>query len=350
MATGGRLAALPTMKVGRMLGDPARIHFPFARNLGSLLRIEPMATQVVSAIESIAPRLAAIAGRWWTPVRLLARSGWRALLTPRRITRDTLVLFLCGALGGLQAGESRPPAVAAGCTWIEGAIVRGPVETKRIALVFTGHEFAEGASIILDALARRGAPASFFLTGAFLDNPSLAPIVRRIVAEGHYLGPHSDQHLLLCDWSPSKARLVSREVFVADLETNRRKMARFTSAPVRWFLPPYEHYDAEIARWTEALGLRLVNFTSGTRSAADYTGEAARNFVASEAIARSILDREQSDPHGLNGFLLLLHLGAGPERADKMHLKFAALLEELSVRGYRFVRLDALLGAKETGP
>lgn len=272
------------------------------------------------------------------------------LLVARRIARGLSALFLCGALSGAFAGESRPPAVAPGCTWAEGAIVRGPLETKRIALVFTGHEFAEGAGVILDALARRGAHASFFLTGVFLDNPSLAPIVRRVVAEGHYLGPHSDQHLLLCDWSPHKARLVSREVFVVDLAANRRKIARFTSAPVRWFLPPYEHYDAEIARWTEALGLRLVNFTPGTRSAADYTGEAARNFVSSEAIFRSILDREQSDPHGLSGFLLLLHLGAGPERADKMHLRFAALLEELSVRGYRFVRLDELLGAKETAP
>lgn len=309
-----------------------------------------MVAKVSSAIESTALRLAAIVSRWWAHVRPCIWSEWRALLAARRMWYGTSALFLCGALGGVSAGESSPVAVAAGCAWADGAIVRGPLETKRIALVFTGHEFAEGASVILDTLARRGAHASFFLTGGFLDNPSLAPIVRRVVAEGHYLGPHSDRHLLLCDWSPLKTRLVSRETFVADLAVNRRKIARFTSAPVRWFLPPYEHYDAEIALWTEELGLRLVNFTSGTRSAADYTGEAARNFVASDTIVRSILDREQSDPHGLNGFLLLLHLGAGPERADKMHGRFAALLDELSARGYRFVRLDDLLGAKETGP
>jgi endoglucanase len=46
-----------------------------------------------------------------------------------------------------------------------GGIVRGPTATGRIALEFTGHEFAEGGAVILDELARRGARASFFLTG-----------------------------------------------------------------------------------------------------------------------------------------------------------------------------------------
>jgi peptidoglycan/xylan/chitin deacetylase (PgdA/CDA1 family) len=259
-----------------------------------------------------------------------------------------LSVLLFGALLILPVtGLGRPPDVSAGCTWDEGAIVRGPVGARRIALVFTGHEFAEGADMILDALARHHARASFFLTGVFLDNPAFAPTVRRIVAEGHYLGPHSDQHLLLCDWSAEKKRLVSRAVFMADLTANREKIARVTPESPRWFLPPYENYDAEIARWTEALGLRLVNYTPGTRSAADYTAENARNFVASAAIVRSILEREQADPHGLNGFLLLLHLGAGPARADKMHRKFPALLDELVARGYRCVRIDELLAPKE---
>jgi len=255
-----------------------------------------------------------------------------------------IVLLVLAVTG---VGRAQLPTVASGCSWTDGAIVRGPTDSKRIALVFTGHEFAEGAATILEALARRGALGSFFLTGAFLANPAFEPLVRRMIAAGHYVGPHSNQHLLYCDWSARKTRLVSRELFQADLEANLQKIARFTTGRVAWFLPPYEHYDAEIARWTEARGMRLVNYTPGTRSAADYTGEAAGNFVASDAIYRSILGREQSDPHGLSGFLLLLHLGAGPGRADKMHLRFGQLLDELVARGYRFVRVDALLAGKE---
>lgn len=260
----------------------------------------------------------------------------------------TLAAFLLiGASFAASASEPKPPPVVPGCTWVEGAIVRGPTSEKRIALVFTGHEFAEGAPTILDALAQQKARASFFVTGVFLANREFDPVVRRIVADGHYLGPHSDQHLLLCDWTPRKTRLVSREAFAADLTANLEKISRFTPAPTRWYLPPYEHYDAEIARWTEALRRRLINFSPGTRSTADYTPESARNFVPSDTIVRSILDRERSDPHGLNGFILLLHVGAGPERKDKLHLKFPALLEELATRGYHFARVDELLGQRE---
>ncbi len=112
---------------------------------------------------------------------------------------------------------------------------------------------------------------------------------------------------------------------------------------MRYFLPPYEWYNAEIVDWTRAFGMTLVNYTQGTRSNADYTEEGTRQFVSSQAIFDSIMRREREDPHGLNGFILLLHLGAGPGRADKFHARFGELMDALAARGYEFVRLDALL-------
>ena len=145
--------------------------------------------------------------------------------------------------------------------------MRGPRESRRLALVFTGHEFAEGGKTILDELAKRRARASFFLTGDFLANPQFQPLVRRIVDEGHYLGPHSDKHLLYCEWGAGKKTLVSRETFTTDLRANLEKIARFGVDRPRYFLPPYEHFNADIAGWTAELGLQLVNFTPGTRVA-----------------------------------------------------------------------------------
>src|SRR5690606_17049501 len=99
-----------------------------------------------------------------------------------------IVLLLVLATAGMQI-------------YSEGAIVRGPVGRKHTALVFTGHEFAEGATAILDVLERRGMKASFFLTGAFLRDPDKAPLVRRMVRDGHYVGAHSDAHLLYAPWT-----------------------------------------------------------------------------------------------------------------------------------------------------
>jgi peptidoglycan/xylan/chitin deacetylase (PgdA/CDA1 family) len=259
-------------------------------------------------------------------------------MAPRAAAQAAVACVLCVPLLGWQNPAGAPERR-------HGGIVRGPTAERRIALEFTGHEFAEGGSIILDELARRGARASFFLTGDFLRTEAFAPLVRRIAADGHYLGPHSDKHLLYCDWEVREKTLVTRDAFVRDLEENLRAIEAFgvPRSRVRFWVPAYEWYNDSIAAWGAALGLTLVNFTPGTRSTADYTGEADRNFVPSQRIVESILAREREDPHGLNGYLLLLHIGAGPGRADKMHDRLGGLLDELSARGYRFVRVDELL-------
>jgi len=39
-----------------------------------------------------------------------------------------------------------------------------------------------------------------------------------------------------------------------------------------------------------------------------------------------------------------MHLGAGDKRKDKFHVRLGELLGDLSQKGYRFVRMDELLG------
>ena len=255
----------------------------------------------------------------------------------RRVSGVVLVAVVALAtVQGQQAGS---------VTRSEGGIVRGPESNPLVALVFTGHEFAEGADTILDVLAQRHLHASFFLTGEFLRDGSKARLVRRMIGDGHYVGPHSDQHLLYCPWTGPKVTLVSRNAFTSDLARNLDALERFgvPRKDVRFFLPPYEWYNAEVAEWTQALGMTLVNFTPGTRSNADYTAEGTPEFASSDTIFDSILRRDKIDPHGLNGFLLLLHVGAGPSRADKFHRRFDELIGALTTQGYRFVRIDTLL-------
>src|SRR5436190_16016464 len=72
----------------------------------------------------------------------------------------------------------------------EGAIIRGATTTRQIALVFTGHEFAEGGTTILEELGKHRGKDSVFVTGDFLANTNFSPLLRRIVKEVHYLGPH----------------------------------------------------------------------------------------------------------------------------------------------------------------
>ena len=235
------------------------------------------------------------------------------------------------------------------CELDDGGIVRGPKALKSIALVFTGHEFAEGGGTILDELSRRQGKASFFLTGTFLENPQFKSLVNEIVADGHYLGPHSDRHLRYCAGDEARRTLVSEAEFTGDLLANAAKIPgqsfgarRFN----RYFLPAFEHYNREIVDWARQQRWTLINFTPGTRSYADDTCEADEHFVSSSSIFDSILRQEREDPHGLNGYILLFHLGSGPNRADKFHLRFGELIETLAGKGYQFVRVDDLLGPR----
>lgn len=228
----------------------------------------------------------------------------------------------------------------------QGAIVRGNVSKKELTLVLTGDTFADGGDRILQTLRRHNIKASFFFTGRFYQEPDFKNLIVSLRDEGHYLGAHSDRHLLYADWTKRDSLLVTEEVFKEDLLANYDRMASFgiQKEKATWFLPPYEWYNAEIVRWTEDLGLTLINFSPGTRSTADYTSpEMGERYVSSKEIYNSILEREKTDPHGLNGFILLIHIGTDPRRTDKFYDSLPRLLSELKGRGYRFVSIPELL-------
>ena len=226
-----------------------------------------------------------------------------------------------------------------------GAIIRGDLSKKQIALVFTGDEFADGGELITDVLNANNVKASFFLTGNFYKNPAFNPMIKRLKNDGHYLGAHSDKHLLYADWTNRDSLLVTRKRFVKDLRKNYKRMQSFgikkKEAP--YFLPPYEWYNKSIAKWTGEMGLTLVNFSPGTRSAADYTYPGMSAYKTSEEIYSSIMDYEKQDTHGLNGFILLTHIGSDNRRSDKFYLRLDALIKELKHNGYALIKIDELL-------
>jgi peptidoglycan/xylan/chitin deacetylase (PgdA/CDA1 family) len=227
-----------------------------------------------------------------------------------------------------------------------GAIVRGDVISNRMALLFTGDEFGESAEPILDALKARRIKGSFFLTGNFLRNEKLRPAVARMIEEGHYVGPHSDAHPLYCDWNNREKSLVTRVAFASDLRKNLaalRDAGALREGAAVYFVPPYEWYNAEQAAWSRELGVMLVNFTPGSGSNRDYAREGDKRFVPAQRIFDDILAYEEKDPHGLRGYLLLLHLGSG--RKSPFHPLLGPLCDELARRRYEFVRVDELLAA-----
>ena len=231
--------------------------------------------------------------------------------------------------------------VVAQNSYYQGAIIRGDTSKKYIALVFTGHNYAEGGNSVLKSLEEAKVPASFFFTGDFYRD--FKDLTKDIKKAGHYLGGHSDKHLLYCDWTNRDSLLVTKKEFLFDLRKNYRTMRKLgvRKFEAHYFMPPYEWYNATTAQWANSEGIQMVNFTSGTLSHADYTTPDMPNYRSSEIIIESI--EQYHIQKGLNGFILLMHIGTDPLRTDKLYSYLPQILYNLKERGYEFKRIDDLL-------
>lgn len=226
----------------------------------------------------------------------------------------------------------------------KGAVVRTDTTRKNISLVFTAHEFAEGYITVKQALDKYLIKASFFFTGDFYRNTEFAFLIHELENDGHYLGAHSDKHLLYASWDNRDSLLVTKKEFTEDLAANYREMEKFgiPKDSALLFLPPFEWYNDSISQWCREMGIILVNFTPGTIANHDWTfPEPGGLYYSSDSIYSNILNYERDK--NLNGFILLLHLGTDPGRPDKFYHKLDNLLEELIRRGYHFTRIyDAI--------
>jgi hypothetical protein len=86
------------------------------------------------------------------------------------------------------------------------------------------------------------------------------------------------------------------------------------------------------------MGLRIINFTPGTGTNADYTTPDIASYKSSEQLMERLLRFEETHSAGLQGAILLIHLGTHPDRTDKFYNRLGDLIQELKARGYRLVR------------
>jgi endoglucanase len=222
----------------------------------------------------------------------------------------------------------------------QGAVVRGDSTQKNIFLVFTGDEYTEGLPVIIETLKSQNVKAGFFFTGRLYENKNVGESIKKLKSAGHYLGPHSDQHLLYNHWAKRDSVLVTQDSLITDIRTNYRKMeALGIRNDLKLFIPPFEWWSDEIVSWCNSEGIQVISFTRGINTHADYTyPEIGKSYKSSETIISKLFDREAK--HGLNGFIILVHVGTDPRREDKLYARLGEVITELKKRGYVFKRVD----------
>lgn len=219
----------------------------------------------------------------------------------------------------------------------DGGIIRTDPSVRHIDFVFTAADKADGADRIISTLRKYNIKGGFFFTGEFFE---LYPdVVRRLVAEGHYVGSHSYGHLLYAPWGKRDSLLVTRQEFEEDMFKCYKVLREFGITDAPYFIPPYEHYNATISSWARQLGLQVINYTPGTLTNGDYTTPGMSRYFSSKEILGKIREYERTDPDGLNGHIMLIHFGTDPSRTDKFYDKLPGLIRELRRKGYSFTPL-----------
>ena len=238
-------------------------------------------------------------------------------------------------------GGCRPVASITALTdnniYRDGGIIRTDPSVKHIDFVFTAADKADGAERIISTLRKYNIKGGFFFTGEFFE--MYPDVVRRLVAEGHYVGSHSYGHLLYAPWGDRDSLLVTRQEFNEDIFKSYKVLREFGITDAPYFIPPYEHYNSTISSWARQLGLQVINYTPGTLTNGDYTTPEMKRYFSSKEILGRIWEYERTDPNGLNGHIMLIHFGTDPARTDKFYDKLPGLIRELRRKGYSFTPL-----------
>ncbi|MCE5345848.1 MAG: glycoside hydrolase family 9 protein [Bacteroidales bacterium] len=221
-------------------------------------------------------------------------------------------------------------------TIVRGGIVRMDTTKKDVYLCFTAHNFVDGFDFIAETLKKHNAKGSFFFTGDFCRTPGFDKIISRLKTDGHYIGPHSDKHLLYCPWENRDSVLVTKEEFVTDIENNYKALENLgiSRNEATVFLPAYEWFNDSVSTWTRHLGLKLVNNSSGTITNQDWTVPDGKPYYSSDYLMNDFLKYEKEK--GLKGYILLIHPGTDPKRTDKFYLRLDSILNYLESRNYSF--------------
>jgi len=239
-----------------------------------------------------------------------------------------LLLLLLISCGNNQAGNIKNSIFDQ-----FGALIQSDTTEQTIYLCFTGHDFNDGFDHVLEVLKENAIKGSFFLTGDFIRVNG--EITKKIKQEGHYIGAHSDKHLLYCDWNKRDSLLHTVDSIKMDISQNLEELYKLNINP-ETFMPPYEWYNLSVVNAAADLNQQVINFTPGTRSHADYTTPDLKHYISSRDILESIYNFE--DRNGMNGFHLLIHPGVSPLRTDKFYLHLDDLIVKLREKGYSYAR------------
>ena len=199
-----------------------------------------------------------------------------------------------------------------------GAVVEIPSEPPLVAITFDDGPHIENTRRLLDGLAAREIPATFFLVGERLAGNE--GLVREMDALGHQIGSHTWDHIMLDE-------TVTLQEFVRQTTQTRQALEHILGEGDYWLRPPYGILAPELQR---AADTPLIIWSVDPEDWKDRD---------KERIVRYVLDRVRDED------IILMH--------DMFEASVDAALEicdTLLERGYCFVTVEQLMDLRGVEP
>jgi peptidoglycan/xylan/chitin deacetylase (PgdA/CDA1 family) len=245
------------------------------------------------------------------------------------------------------------PLLAAGPTGLPLSFDNGTNTEKVVALTFDGGSLDNAAGAILDTLRSRNVKATVFVTGRFI--VSYPDDIRRLVAEGHEVGNHTFSHAHLTSWATSHTQttlstvsqaFLCRELFLTDsllLSVTGRHCSHVWRAP-------FGEKNREICLWAQGCGYIHTGWGQGkiwrlNLDSNDWIpDEETPGYHTPEEVLDKILVLSRNEPYGINGGIILMHLGTvRKDPRSQIYRILGTLIDSLIQQGYSFVTVSEMM-------
>jgi peptidoglycan/xylan/chitin deacetylase (PgdA/CDA1 family) len=229
---------------------------------------------------------------------------------------------------------------------------RGSLERRHVALTFDGGSTDNAAEQILAILREHHLQTTIFLSGAFIQK--FPELTRRIVEDGHEIGNHTWSHPHLTTFAENNRHETLpnlTQMFVHD-QLNRtaelfeqvtgQKMSPFWRAP-------FGEHNAEIRQWAAELGYRHIGWTKGrswrqSMDTLDWIADtSSAAYHTSEEIFANLMNMSETEAYGMNGGIILMHLGSHRQDGDHFYNMLPRLISGLREKNYTLVKVSELL-------
>ena len=199
-----------------------------------------------------------------------------------------------------------------------GAVVEIPAESPLVAITFDDGPHISNTRRLLDGLAAREIPATFFLVGERLAGNEA--LVRDMAAQGHQIGIHTWDHIMLDE-------TVSQQEFIRQTTQTRQALEHILGVEDYWLRPPYGIIEPRLQRLEEG---PLIIWSVDPEDWKDRDKERIVSFVMNRV---------------RDGDIILMH--------DIYHSSVDAALDivdRLQERGFCFVTVEQLMELRGVEP